>query len=55
MLSFITVPSTALADVMSATGTLFADLWVLIAIAIGIPVAFYVIRRTVSFVRGGAR
>jgi len=55
MLSFITVPETALADVMEATGTLFTDAWALIAIAIGIPVAFYVIRRVVALVRGGAR
>jgi len=55
MLSFITVPETALADIMEATGTLFTDAWVLIAIAIGIPVAFYVIRRVVAIVRGGAR
>lgn len=52
MLSFITIPEGALADIMEATGTLFGDLWVLIAIAIGIPIAFYVIRRTVSLVRG---
>ena len=51
MLSFITVPETALADVMEATGTLFTDAWTLIALAIGLPVAFYVIRRLVALVR----
>ena len=55
MFSFITIPGTALADIMEATGTLVTDAWVLIAIAIGIPVAFFVMRKIVSLVRGGAR
>jgi hypothetical protein len=55
MLTYITVPETALTDLMASSGTLFTDLWELIAIAIGIPLAFYVIRKIVSLVRGGAR
>jgi len=53
--SILEVPSGALAQIMQPLGTLFADTWVLIAIAIGIPVSFYVIRRVIAIVRGGAR
>jgi len=51
MLTYITVPEGAVATVMEATGQLFTDAWVLIALAIGLPVAFYVIRRLVALVR----
>lgn len=53
MESIITLPATLLADVLEATGVLFTDLWLLIAIAVGIPLAFYVIRRVVALVPKG--
>lgn len=52
--SILEVPTGALADVMEPLGTLFTDTWTLIALAIGIPVAFYVISKIVSLVRGRA-
>ena len=49
--SILEVTSGALASVMEPLGTLFTDTWVLIALAIGLPVAFYVISRLVALVR----
>jgi len=53
MLSIITLPGEAATDLLADAGTLFTDLWVLIAIAIGIPLAFYVIRRVIALVPKG--
>jgi len=41
------VSSTAL---FAYAGGLFSDLWVLIAIAIGVPLAFYIIRKVISII-----
>ena len=49
--SILEVPSGALAQIMQPLGTLFADTWELIALAIGIPVSFYVIGKVVALVR----
>jgi hypothetical protein len=34
---------------------LFTDTWVLIALAVGIPLAFYVIKRVIGLVRSQAK
>jgi hypothetical protein len=39
----ITLPSSAPTDIFASTGSIFNDLWGLIAIAVGIPLAFFVI------------
>ena len=49
--TYITLPSTALADVTGYAGALFTDLWVVIALAIGLPLAFYIIRKVIGLVR----
>jgi len=49
--SIITTTSGSVATLMSYTTALFSDFWVLIALVIGIPLAFYVIRKIVSLVR----
>lgn len=51
MLSIITVPNTATADLTAFAGTMFTDLWSVIALAVGLPLAFYVIRRVIGLVR----
>lgn len=51
----ITLPATATEDLMAYVGDMFTDLWVLIALAIGIPLAFYIIGKVVSLVRGRTR
>jgi hypothetical protein len=53
MLSIITLPSASSTDMLSNVGTLFTDLWVMIALAIGVPLAFYVIRRVIALVPKG--
>lgn len=56
--SIITLPQDAAASMLANVGTLTTDLWVVIALAIGIPLAFYVIRQVIGLVpkgRGGRR
>lgn len=53
MLSIITLPSASSTDLMSNIGILFTDLWVIIALAIGLPLAFYVIKRVIALVPKG--
>jgi hypothetical protein len=49
--AIITLPAASSTELLAYTGTLFADLWVLVAIGIGIPLAFYIISKAVSLVR----
>ena len=49
--TYVDVPVTAVADLTAYAGTLFTDLWIVIALVIGIPLAFYVIRKVVGLVR----
>ena len=53
MLSIITLPTSTLADLTAQAGILFTDLWVVIALAVGIPLAFYVIRKVIALVPKG--
>lgn len=38
-------------DLLDYTGSLFTDLWVIITLVIGLPLAFYIIRKVISLVR----
>jgi hypothetical protein len=54
--TFFTLGSVS--DMTAYVGTLFTDAWVVIALAVGIPLAFYVIRRVIALVPkagGGGR
>ena len=53
MLSLVVLPSASSTDLLANVGTLFTDLWVIIALAIGIPLAFYVIKRVIALVPKG--
>lgn len=53
MFSIITLPSGAETSMLASVGTLTTDLWVIIALAIGIPLAFYVIRQVIGLVPKG--
>ncbi len=53
MLTYITLPTSAPTDVFAAVGTLTTDLWVIIAVAIGVPLAFYVIRQVIGLMPKG--
>lgn len=44
----ITLPETAVTDVTANISTLTSDLWVVIALVIGIPLAFYVIKKVIG-------
>lgn len=55
MISLFTLPDTAIASTTAYIGSLFTDLGVFIWLAIGIPLAFYVIRKVISMVAGRAR
>ena len=44
----IELPATAVADLTAHLGTLFTDLWVVIALIIGLPLGFYVINKVIS-------
>ncbi len=53
--TMITLPVDAVDVLLAHVGVLFTDLWVLIALAIGIPLAFYIIGKVISLVRGRTR
>lgn len=53
--SFLTLPTGAITDLLGYVGGLFTDLWAIIALAIGVPLAFYIIGKVVSLVRGRTR
>lgn len=44
----ITLPEGAITDITASIGTIMGDLWVVIALVIGIPLAFYVIKKLIS-------
>ena len=49
--TLIDLPSTAVADISGYASGVFTDLWVVIALVIGIPLAFYVIRKVIGLFR----
>jgi hypothetical protein len=51
LLTYITIPAEFPADLLAYSGDLFTDLSLLIVLAIGLPLAFWVIRKTISLVR----
>jgi hypothetical protein len=53
MLTFFTLPAASSTDMTAFIGQLFTDSWVFIALAIGIPLAFYVIRKVIGLVPKG--
>lgn len=53
MLSIITLPGSAVSDLMANVGVLFSDLWILLALAVGVPLGFYIIRKVISLVPKG--
>jgi hypothetical protein len=53
MLSFITIPTASSSDLFASVGALVGDLWVLLALAMGVPLAFYIIRRVVALMPKG--
>jgi len=50
-----TLPLTAVADISGYIGEVMTDGWVVIALVIGIPLAFYVVNKVISLVTRRAR
>jgi hypothetical protein len=46
--ALITLPETAVADLTGAAGHILSDVWVLVALLAGIPLGFYIIRKTIG-------
>lgn len=46
----INLPSTAVADLTGNASQILTDVWVLVALAIGIPLGFYIIRKVVALI-----
>jgi hypothetical protein len=55
MLSLITLPSDFIASTTAYIGQLFGDLWEVIVLAIGLPLAFWAVAKFIAVVRGGFR
>ena len=51
MLTIITVPSEWATTTLAYAGALFTDLSLIIVLAIGLPMAFWIIRKVISLVR----
>lgn len=49
------LPVTALADITAYIGDVITDGWVIIALVIGIPLAFYVVNKVISLATKRAR
>jgi len=46
-----TIPTDGLSDITGYLTTLVGDLWPLIALVIGVPLAFYIINKVISTVK----
>ena len=56
MFSIITLGVGSSTDLLASAGTLVTDLWLIIALAIGVPLAFYIIRQVIGLApKGRAR
>jgi len=55
MSPIIVIPATGTADLLAYVGQLFTDVWPLAALAIGVPLGFYVISRAIGLVRARTR
>ena len=50
-MTILTVPADMATDALAYAGTLFTDTKLLIILAIGLPLAFWVIRKVIGLVR----
>jgi hypothetical protein len=44
------LPNTAVADLTGNASQIMTDIWVLIALAVGIPLGFYIIRKVIGLI-----
>lgn len=43
-----TLPATAVADITTEVGSIFTDSWELVALIIGIPLGFYILKKIIA-------
>jgi hypothetical protein len=55
MEKIINLPAASSTDLLAYAGQLFSDLWVLVVIAIGIPVGFMIIVSIIGIFKGRKR
>jgi hypothetical protein len=48
--NYVDISSASSTELLAFAGGLFSDLWVLIAIAIGVPLAFYIIKKVIGLI-----
>lgn len=48
--AIISLPNTAVADLTGNASQIMTDVWVLVALAIGIPLGFYIIRKVIALI-----
>ena len=48
MLSLLTIPTSTVTDLMANVSSFFSDFYVLIVLAISVPLAFYIIQKIVN-------
>ena len=47
-----TLPSTALSDITGNATALFHDFWIIVALMIGVPFGFWILRKVIEIVSG---
>ena len=47
-----TLPTTALSDITGNATALFRDFWVIVALMIGAPLGFWILRKVIEIVSG---
>jgi divalent metal cation (Fe/Co/Zn/Cd) transporter len=53
MLTWITIPTASSTDLFASVGVFVGDLWPLLAVAMGVPLAFYIIKQVIALVPKG--
>jgi thiol:disulfide interchange protein len=48
--AIINLPTNAIADLTANASEIMTDVWVLVALAIGIPMGFYIIRKVIALI-----
>ncbi len=46
----VNLPLTAVADLTGNASQIMTDVWVLVALAIGVPMGFYIIRKVIALI-----
>lgn len=50
-IKYLTIAPASTSDLMASTGQVVTDIWAIIALAMGVPVSFFAIKRLISVVK----